>query len=103
MELPRAAPFEGLGLPAELGIILVLVLVNGIFAGAELAILTLRKTQLERLLGTAPRRALPVAALRSQPQGLLATLQVGIPVVGATAAAFGGSTMTARLPGPVPA
>ena len=97
MELPQAAPFEGLGLPAELGIILVLVLVNGIFAGAELAILTLRKTQLERLLGTAPRRARPVAALRSQPERFLATVQVGITVVGATAAAFGGSTMTARL------
>src|SRR2546426_11777115 len=97
MELPQAAPFEGLGLPAELGIILVLVLVNGIFAGAALAILTLRNTQLERLLGTAPGPARPVAALRSQPERFLATVQVGIPVVGATAAAFGGSTMTARL------
>src|SRR2546423_12249913 len=105
MELPQPAPFEGHGCPAEPGIILILVLGTGIFAGAELATLTLRKTQLERLLGTAPRRARPVAALRSQPERFLATVQVGITVVGAPAAAFGGSTMTARLaamvaPGP---
>jgi magnesium and cobalt exporter, CNNM family len=97
MDLPPAASFAGLGLSAELAIILVLVLLNGIFAGAEIAILTLRKGQLERLLTRAPRRARPVAALRSQPERFLATVQVGITVVGATAAAFGGSTMTGRL------
>jgi putative hemolysin len=35
--------------------------------------------------------------LRNQPERFLATVQVGITVVGATAAAFGGSAMTARL------
>lgn len=92
-----AASFEGLGLPTELAIIFALVLLNGVFAGAEIAILTLRKGQLERLLDTAPLRARPVATLRNQPERFLATVQVGITVVGATAAAFGGSAMTARL------
>ncbi|HSD11432.1 MAG TPA: hemolysin family protein [Candidatus Binatia bacterium] len=97
MDPLEAASFEGLGLPTELAIILVLVLLNGIFAGAEIAILTLRRGQLERLLETSPRRARWVAALRSQTERFLATVQVGITVVGATAAAFGGSAMTARL------
>ncbi len=86
-----------LGLAAELAIIVALVIVNGVFAGAEIAMLTLRKGQIDRLLERAPRRARAVAALRSRPETFLATVQVGITVVGATAAAFGGSTMTWRL------
>ena len=86
-----------LTLAAELAIILALVVLNGLFAGAEIALLTLRKGQVDRLLERAPRRARAVAVLRSRPETFLATVQVGITVLGATAAAFGGSTMTSRL------
>ncbi|MGH7897568.1 MAG: hemolysin family protein [Candidatus Binatia bacterium] len=96
MDVPQPA-FAGIGFSTELAIILVLVLVNGLFAGAEIAILTLRKGQLDRLIETAPLRARPVAALRRRPERFLATVQVGITVTGATAAVFGGSTMTSLL------
>jgi putative hemolysin len=97
MDPQKAALFESLGLPNELAIILVLVLLKGAFAGAEIAILTLRRGQVDGLLQRAPRRAGALATLRSQTENFLATVQIGITVVGATAAAFGGSAMTARL------
>ena len=93
----RAALFESLSLSSELATILVLVLLHGVFAGAEIAILTLRRGQIEALLQEAPRRAAALTILRSQAEVFLATVQLGITVVGATAAAFGGSAMAARL------
>ena len=68
-------------------IVLLLVLANGVFAGAELAMLTLRKTRLRELLDEGTGAARAIAALRANPERLLATVQVGITVVSATAAA----------------
>ena len=82
---------------AELFIILVLILVNGIFSGAEIAIVSLRKTRLAELVAAGKPGARSVAELRSKPEGFLATVQIGITVVGATAAAFGGSSMAADI------
>ena len=93
-----ASPFQ-LGPVAEIGIILALVLLNGVFAGAEIATLTLRKGQVDRLLQKAPRRARAIVKLRTELETFLATVQVGITVVGASAAAFGGSTLTPALTG----
>jgi CBS domain containing-hemolysin-like protein len=81
----------------ELFIILVLVLVNGIFSGAEIAIVSLRKTRLAELVAEGKPGARSVAELRAKPEGFLATVQIGITVVGATAAAFGGSSMASDI------
>ncbi|WP_157601367.1 CNNM domain-containing protein, partial [Stigmatella aurantiaca] len=67
-----------------------LVLANGIFAGAEIAIISLRKTRLRELVEAGSSSAPAVLALRDDPERFLATVQIGISVVGATAAAFGG-------------
>jgi putative hemolysin len=64
--------------------------VNGLFAGAEIALLTLRKTRLQQLLDSGSGSARAIAELRNQPERFLATVQIGITLVGATAAAFGG-------------
>jgi putative hemolysin len=77
----------------ELLIIIALVLVNGLFAGAEIAILSVRKTRLREHTRRRDRRALAVQRLRNQPERFLATVQIGITVVGATAAAYGGSRL----------
>ena len=85
----------------ELAIILALVLANGVFAGAEIAIISLRKTRLAQLVEEGRASARAVKRLRDEPERFLATVQVGITVVGATAAAFGGAA--ARRPArPVP-
>ena len=81
---------------SELVIILVLVLANGLFAGAEIAVLSVRPGMLEPSSRRSARRALAVKARRDQPERFLATVQIGITVVGAAAAAFGGATVAAQ-------
>ena len=74
-----------------------LILANGFFSGSEIALLTLRTARIQELIerGTKPARA--IKQLRDQPERFLATVQVGISVVSATAAAFGGATIAERL------
>jgi len=81
----------------ELTIILVLIAVNGIFAGAEISIISVRRSRVQQLVeeGRAGSRAFQ--ALRNVPERFLATVQIGITVVGATAAAFSGASIATRL------
>lgn len=81
----------------ELLVLLALVLVNGLFSGAEIATITVRKTRIEQLVQEGHRSAKAIAVLRANPERLLATVQVGITVVGAAAAAYGGDTLADRL------
>ncbi len=76
----------------ELIAILILVLLNGVLSGAEIAILTVRDTRLQQLVDAGSRRARTVLALRNEPERFLATVQIGITVVGAAAAVLGGAT-----------
>lgn len=77
----------------ELLIVLVLLIFNGVFAAAEIAVLSLRKTRLDELVEEGVAGAGAVLWLRSQPERFLATVQIGITVVGTTAAAFGGDSL----------
>jgi putative hemolysin len=81
----------------ELLIILGLLLANGLFAGAEIAVLSVRKTRLREFVRRNDRRALAVEALRDKPERFLATVQIGITVVGTAAAAFGGASMARSM------
>jgi putative hemolysin len=81
----------------ELLIVLALILANGLFAGAEIAILSVRKTRLQERADAGHRGAIAVQALRGQPERFLATVQIGITVVSAAAAAFGGASIAATL------
>lgn len=81
----------------ELLVILALVLINGLFSGAEIAIISLRKTRLQELLSQKRRGARAVEALRQNPERFLATVQIGITVVSATAGAFGGASLAQEL------
>jgi putative hemolysin len=81
----------------EVLLIIFLVLLNGLFAGAEIATVTLRKTRIEQLLLEGRRGAKAIAELRAQPERFLATVQIGITLVGAAAAAYGGDTFAEHL------
>ncbi|MBK7976445.1 MAG: HlyC/CorC family transporter [Deltaproteobacteria bacterium] len=90
----------------EFLIILALIAVNAVFAGAEIAVLSIRKTRLKQLVDEGHGSAASVLALRNAPERFLATVQIAITVVSASAAAFGGSSMEgdfAALVGRVPA
>jgi len=81
----------------ELAVILLLILANGLFAGAEIAILTVRKTRLAELADEGKASAAVLQRLRADPESFLATVQVGITVISAAAAAFGGASLAAPL------
>jgi putative hemolysin len=81
----------------EILVILALVLANALFSGAEIAVLTVRRTRLAELVDEERAGAASLAALRADPESFLATVQIGITVVGAAAAAFGGATLAAPL------
>lgn len=85
----------------EIVIVLALVVANGIFAGAEMAVVSLRRTRLQQLVEEKRSAARAIAQLRERPESFLATVQIGITVVSSTAAAFGGAAMAARLTGPI--
>jgi putative hemolysin len=81
----------------ELVIVIALVLANGLFAGAEIAILSVRKTLVQGRASAGHRGAIAVQALRDKPERFLATVQVGITVVSSAAAAFGGASIAMSL------
>src|SRR5687768_5536008 len=81
----------------ELFIILLLILASGFLAGAEIAVVSVRKTRLTALLEERRAGAKALAALRGQPERFLATVQIGITVVGTAAGAFGGAKFAADL------
>lgn len=81
----------------ELLVLLALILVNGLFSGAEIATVTVRKTRIDQLLQEGKSSARAMAELRANPERFLATVQIGITVVGAAAAAYGGDTLADRL------
>lgn len=85
------------GFGSEVLVIVALSLLNGFFSAAEIALLSVRRTRLEELANEGHRGARAALALRSMPESFLATVQVGITVVGATAGAFGGARLEAPL------
>ncbi len=81
----------------EVAIIVVLILLNGFFSGAEIAVVSVRRTRLQELVESGIGAARAVARLKEQPERFLATVQIGITVVGAAAAAYGGASLAVRL------
>lgn len=93
----RADAPGGTTIVSELLIILALVLANGLFSGTEIALISVRRTRLQELAEEGDRSAAAALDLRSTPERFLATVQIGITVVSATAAAFGGARIAERL------
>src|SRR5687767_3260556 len=81
----------------EIVLILLLLLANGVFAMSEIAVVTARQARLEKLAGEGSRRARRALDLAREPTQFLATVQVGITLVGILAGAFGGAGLAERL------
>ncbi|WP_448582827.1 hemolysin family protein [Thermaurantiacus sp.] len=81
----------------DVALILALVLLNGLFAGAELAIVSARRPRLQLLVKRGVRGAATALALHDEPGRFLSAVQVGITLVGIANGAFSG----ARLGGPL--
>jgi putative hemolysin len=81
----------------DLVIILLLVIANGIFAGTEVAIISVRRSGLEVRAEEGDRRAQTVLDLIEHPNVFLSTIQIGITLVSTVASAFGGVAIVQRL------
>lgn len=75
----------------EATLIFVLILANGFFAASEIAMIATRKSRIDALLEKGVRSAAAVARLKNDPDRLLATVQIGITIVGSLASAIGGA------------
>src|SRR5207237_6379710 len=77
----------------DLLIVVALLTCNGVFAGAEIAILSVRKPRLAEFIRRRDKRALAVKSLRDNPERFLSTVQVCITTAGTAAAALGGARL----------
>jgi putative hemolysin len=80
----------------SIAIVLVFICIGGFFAAAEMALVSLRESQV-RQLGQQGKRGATVARLHRQPARFLAAVQIGVTVAGFLSAAFGASTITAQI------
>lgn len=81
----------------ELAVVVALIVVNGVLAMAELAVVSSRRARLQALVDrqvVGSRRALALAA---DPGRFLSTVQIGITLVGVLSGAFSGATLGVRL------
>jgi putative hemolysin len=81
----------------EIGIILLLLIANGVFAMAEIAVVSAKKARLRRLAEQGNSKAKIALELAEAPNRFLSTVQIGITLVGIFAGAFGGATLATEL------
>jgi putative hemolysin len=81
----------------EAALIFVLILANGFFAASEIAMIATRKSRIDALLEKGVKSAAAVARLKNDPDRFLATVQIGITIVGSLASAIGGAAAIGSL------
>lgn len=86
-----------MGTALEIGVIILLVLLNGAFAMSELAIVSSRRSRLVAMQRRGSLGAEAALALADDPQRFLPTVQVGITLVGIFAGAFGGARLSGTI------
>lgn len=92
----------------HVSVILLLVLLNGVLAMTELAIVSARTGRLQQMAENGNKGAAIAVDLASDPSKFLSAVQIGITLIGIANGAFGGATLTApladvlsKLPGPL--
>jgi putative hemolysin len=81
----------------ELVIIILLIIVNGVFAMSETAFVSARKVRLQQRANEGDTKALAALEMANAPNRLLSTVQLGITLIGIVAGAFGGATIAQGL------
>ena len=81
----------------EIILLFLLILLNGLFALAELAIVSSRRERLQALIDDGHPGAVIALRMLQEPTALLSTAQVGITLIGILAGAFGGAALTDEL------
>jgi putative hemolysin len=81
----------------DLFFIFLLILVNGYFSASEIALISLRKSRVRHLVKSGDRTARRVQGLQEEPERFLATVQIGVTLVGSLASAIGGVIAIERI------
>lgn len=81
----------------DVALILVLLLLNGFFAGSEIALISLREGQLRTLERSTGRRERALVRLARNPNRFLGTIQLGITLAGYLASATAAITLAEPL------
>jgi putative hemolysin len=76
----------------NIGLVLLFILIGGVFAGTEIALVSLRESQVSQLERQSARGA-RVASVARDPNRFLAAVQIGVTVAGFFSAAYGASTI----------
>jgi putative hemolysin len=84
-------------LSVEILMILLLVVINGLLALAEFALVSVRKARLQQLSDQGDEKARVALEIAREPGEFLSTIQIGITLVGVLAGAFGGATISKWL------
>lgn len=80
----------------DAALILLFVIIGGVFAAAEMALVSLRDSQI-RQLGHRGKRGQTIVRLTSDPNRFLSAVQIGVTLAGFLSAAFGGATLSGPL------
>jgi putative hemolysin len=81
----------------EIVVAAVLILLNGVFALSELAIVSSRRVRLKTMADQGRPGAEAALALAEEPSRFLSTVQIGITLIGIVAGAFSGAGLAERL------
>lgn len=80
----------------NIALIFLFIIIGGVFSAAEMAMVSLRETQIRQLAHRGKRGA-AVARLTSNPNLFLSSVQVGVTIAGFLGSAFGGATLAPEL------
>lgn len=81
----------------EILIILVLILLNGVFSMAEIALVSARKARLESQATKGDARAREALDLANHPDTFLSTVQIGITLIGILTGIYSGEALTSHI------
>lgn len=78
----------------EFGILIVLLVINGFFSASELGVVSARRSRLESAAANGSGGAASAVRLSERPGAFLATVQIGITLIGTISAVFAGENLT---------
>src|SRR5215470_1383337 len=81
----------------EIAALIALIIINGLLAMSELAIVSARPARLKAMIDRNVRGSRRALELSSDPGRFLSTVQTGITLVGVLSGAFSGATLGERL------
>ena len=86
-----------LGVASQIAVIVVLTLLNGLFAMSETALVSSRKARLRERAEAGDKGARAALELADSPTRFLSTVQIGISLIGVLSGAFGGAALAVPL------